>query len=260
MARAVERGRRARRKGRTPVTPVVDWGALRGRLVDLSLPVDERAPAYPGDPAPRLAPWATLARDGYRVTHLHLGSHQGTHLDAPSHFLEGGDDADAIPLATCVGPALCVHLGGKAPGDDIGVADIEPVACALTPGARLVLRTGWDRSWPAPEYFTDGPRLTEDLAAWLAARRLALLGLDLPTPHPWADVDGRIHRRLLSAGTVLLEGLAHLERVPQGSFWLSALPLRLGGADASPVRAIGLVPEPAAETRAESAAAGGATP
>ena len=231
-----------------------------GRLLDLSLPIGEHAPAYPGDPPPRLRPWATLEADGYRVTHLTLGSHQGTHLDAPAHFLKAGRSIDAVPLAACVGPALCVHLASEGPHQTIGIPALKPFASALTPGARLVLHTGWDRRWRTPGYFTDGPHLTEGLAAWLAARRLALLGLDLPTPHPRPAPDRRIHQHLLGAGTVLLEGLAHLEHVPPGSFWLCALPLRLTGADASPVRAVGLIPEPTQAGTGRIAGAGGEPP
>lgn len=243
-----------------PPVAKANWGPLHGRLLDLSLPIGEHAPPYPGDPAPELQPWATLESDGYRVTRLTLGSHQGTHLDAPSHFLKGGGSIDSVRLEACAGPALCVHLTAKGPREAIAVADLEPFATALTPGVRLVLHTGWDHRWRTPGYFTDGPYLTESLATWLAAHRLALLGLDLPTPHPRPDADRRIHRRLLGAGTVLLEGLTHLECVPSGAFWICALPLRLSGVDASPVRAIGLIPEPAQEDKGSSTAVDGKPP
>lgn len=105
-------------------------------------------------------------------------------------------------------------------------------------GARIIYRLDWDRHFPAPSYFTDFPGLTVEAARWLAARRIALLGMDSPGPN--ADQWAAMHLPLLSAEVVILEGLAHLDQLP-AQFFLVAAPLRIRGADGSPVRALGLI-------------------
>ena len=103
-------------------------------------------------------------------------------------------------------------------------------------GAKVVCRTGWDRMFNRPEFFTDFPSFTVEAAQWIAARRIGLLGMDMPTPSTeWKEV----HWALLGKGTeiVIVEGLANLDRVPE-RFTLAAFPLNITGRDGSPVRAV----------------------
>src|SRR5512137_1821783 len=135
----------------------------RMELIDLSVPIDEGAPCFPGDPPPRLLPHATVASDGCNVTRIEISSHQGTHIDAPRHVLDGGLPIDRIPLSTFHGPASLVDLrpgGALAPRAPIGLELLEPHAAAFAPGARVVYRTGWDRMWGRPGYFEECPSLT----------------------------------------------------------------------------------------------------
>jgi kynurenine formamidase len=207
-----------------------------GEVVDLSLPLRDGGPSYPGDPACSIVPFKSLAEDGVNLRAISIGSHQATHLDAAAHFLEDGATVELIPLEQTSGPALLVDLGDRPPMSTIDVEDFAGLE--LEPGARLVYRLGWDRMVNEPGYFTDGPRLTLAAAAWLAERRLGLLGMDTPTPNP--EHGPEVHRLLLGAGTVLLEGLAGLDRLRPGPFWLSAAPLRIIGSDGAPVRAYGV--------------------
>jgi kynurenine formamidase len=204
-------------------------------IFDLSLPIRDGGPSYPGDPVCSVVPFRTLAVDGVEVRSISIGSHQGTHLDAPSHFLEGGIPIDRIPLEQTSGPAILVDLGDRAPKSEIGIAAFAGLD--LHPGDRLVYRLGWDAHVADPRYFTDMPRLSLAASEWLAERRLALLGMDAPTPNP--EHGPEVHRLLLGAGTVLLEALAGLGRLRPGPFRLFAAPLRIVGSDGAPVRAYG---------------------
>jgi kynurenine formamidase len=213
-------------------------------LIDLTHPMEDGQPCYPGDPPPRIRPHDTLRSAGYNTTHLALGSHQGTHLDAPYHYLADGLSVDRIPLERLYGPAAAVDL---APGGELAertairVEDLAPHAGEFEPGARVILRTGWGRRFGTAAFFEGHPSLTPESAAWIAARGVWLLGLDTPSP---AEDAGPVHHLLLGAGIVILESLANLDALPP-RFTLAAFPLKLVGRDGSPVRAVALAGEPA---------------
>ncbi len=215
-----------------PLTP--------GRIVDLTLDVFPGAPVYPGDPSCRFRRHDTIASTGYNMTEIFLGTHQGTHLDAPFHFFDRGQTVDQLALDRCVGPATMIDLSSKPPRHPITLADFQPYASIVQPGARVIYRLGWDRRIADPGYFEDYPSMTLELAEWLATRRIALIGMDSPGPSvaQWNEV----HRALLGADVVIVEGLAHLDQLPTDRpFFFVAAPLRLRGLDGSPVRAFALV-------------------
>lgn len=209
------------------------------RIVDLSLEIFPGAPVFPGDPPCQFTTHDTIATTGYNLTRLCFGTHQGTHLDAPYHFFEAGGVIDQVDLRRCVGPASRIDLGTRGDGESITVADFLPYQAVIQPGARIVYRTGWDRFFPESRYFTDYPGLSLESAEWLADRKIALIGMDTPGPHPtlWSAV----HQTILGAGILIVEGLAHLDQLPADDFFLAAAPLRLRGLDGSPVRALGIV-------------------
>jgi kynurenine formamidase len=204
--------------GGTPIDNAEPRAAFR--IVDLSLDVYPGAPAFPGDPACEFAANDTIATTGYNLTRICLGTHQGTHLDAPSHFLDGGRTVDRLDLGRCVGPATVIDLSSKKPGEEITVADFAPYADSIQPGARIIYRLGWDRVYPEPRYYSDFPGMTAELAEWLASRRIALIGMDSPSPHPtlWTEV----HVPLLAAEVVIVEGLARLDQLPPEIFFDAA--------------------------------------
>ena len=208
--------------------------------IDLSLPIYDGAPSYPSDPVSSVTPFLTIPESVANTRTISMGSHQGTHLDAPFHFLADGATIDQIPLEQTTGPAILLDLSGREPRSSLAVEDFSHLD--LRPGDRLVYRLGWDRHFTEPGYFTDMPRLSVGAARWLAGRRLALVGMDCPTPNPEDMVE--VHQVLLGAGTVLLESLANLDRLRPGPFWLSAAPLRVVGSDGAPVRAFGVQPPP----------------
>jgi arylformamidase len=194
------------------------------RTYDLTRTLQAHMPVYPGDPEVRFEPHADHAEAGYRVTSLRLGTHAGTHLDAPAHFLPEGAGVDALPLGSLVGPARWVEA------DRFG---------AVAPGERLLVRSGWSDRWGDPAYFQEFPPFPGGLAARAAAAPAALLGLETPSLHPDAVEDARLHRLLLGAGVVLVENLVLPAELPR-EFTLVVLPLPLYGLDGSPCRAVAL--------------------
>ena len=215
---------------------------LGKEVIDISIDIYDGAPSFPGDTPCEVEPYHTIEESGYNTTRLALSSHHGTHLDAPLHFVADGAPVDRLDLAKCVGPALLVDLSAKKAGEPIDLSDLEPYRDRIGPGSRVVIRTGWDRVYPDPRYFTDFPYITLELARWLADRGIALLGMDMPTPNGnslQATTD--VHQALLEAEVVIVEWLARLEEIPGDEFYFIAAPLKIRGRDGSPVRALALV-------------------
>jgi kynurenine formamidase len=208
------------------------------RVVDLSHPLDDRTHAYPGDPAVRSTPARSLERDGYRVSHLHLGSHSGTHVDAPSHVVDGGATVDQLPLHLLVGPAVLVDLRDLGPREPVGW---ERLAAYARPGRMLVLHTGWDRRWGSAAY-EDHPYLDAEAAEALVAAGVRTVGIDALSIDETGSETFPAHEALLGAGGVVVENLRGLAAVDHPEPVLSVLPLPLRGCDGSPVRAVALLP------------------
>ncbi|MHB1293482.1 MAG: cyclase family protein [Anaerolineae bacterium] len=213
-------------------------------VYDVSLPIQPGMAVWPGDPEVALAKTSDLeAGDGSTISRLVLGTHTGTHVDAPAHLLQGGAGVEALPLPALIGPAIVAACSARTA---VTVADLE--ALHLPPTcARLLLKTrnsveGLLHGTAIP---TDYCALAPEAGAWLAARDLALVGVDAPSVDA-ADLGaGPVHAALLRAGIVVVEGL-DLQAVPPGRYTLCCLPLRLVGADGAPARAILLDGESAA--------------
>jgi kynurenine formamidase len=186
----------------------------------------------------RLRPARTLERDGYRVSHLHLGSHSGTHLDAPSHVAGDGTTVDQLPLHLLVGPAVVVDLRDLGPREPV---EWERLAAGARPGRMLVLHTGWDRSWGTSAY-EDHPYLSAEAARALVDAGVRVVGTDALSIDETGGTAFPAHEALLHAGGVVVENLTNLAAVDHPEPVLSVLPLPLRGVDGSPVRAVALLP------------------
>ena len=194
------------------------------RIVDISLPLGVETPVYPGDP-PVVVQHLTEARGGdrYALSRLSLGSHAGTHVDPPAHFIPGGATAEQVPLDACIGLAVVLDLStGAGP---IGPAEVT----ALPNGAdRVLLRTGGP--------LLGGRALSPEAAHALVARRLSLVGIDALSIAP-AATPGEVHHILLAAGIVILEGL-DLSAASSGTATLLCLQLKLVGGVGAPARVV----------------------
>ena len=211
-------------------------------FIDLSHPLEHGQPNFPFDPKISVVVHNTVASIGYNITQISMSTHQGTHLDAPYHFYEDGKTVDQMPLDRFFGPAALVDL---APGaflpakTPITMKMLEPHVAKFQLGAKVLYRTGWDRTFGTPECFTDYPTLTLEAARWIADRRIGLLGMDTMTPSAdWKEV----HWTLLQQGVeiVIVEGLTNLEKLPE-QFLFVGFPLNIKGRDGSPIRAVAVV-------------------
>jgi arylformamidase len=207
------------------------------RYIDLTLPIEEGMPVWPGDSGPECTKVKSLEQDGYVLQTICFSNHMGTHLDAPSHVVPGGMTLDQIPPETLIGRAVLLNFADKGKKDRITRKDLQARGDVLRPGARVLLRTGWDKHYGSSFFFQDFPCLTLEAAQDLAQAGVALLGMDTPSPSPIDDPDQGIHKALLGAGIVLVEGLINLHLIRGNECDLIVLPPLFKGFSGSPCRA-----------------------
>ncbi|MCU0257129.1 MAG: cyclase family protein [Vicinamibacterales bacterium] len=200
-------------------------------LFDISPTVSARLQVWPGDTPVSREVLADLRRgDNLTLSTLRTTVHAGAHADAPSHYGREAPSIDAADLSLYLGECLVVRVEA-APGERIGVSALP----ADLHAERVLIATG---SYPDAERFeTAFAALAPELVDWLADRGARLIGIDTPSVDLFDDKVLAAHGRCLARGVAIVEGLV-LAGVPAGRYELIALPLKLEGFDASPVRAV----------------------
>jgi arylformamidase len=206
---------------------------LEGTVVlDISATLDGETPAYPGDVPFRRRIRVTHEEAGYTVSSLEMSAHTGTHVDAPLHFLAGGDAISDIPARRWIVPARVVDVDtdGLILPSQLPVADIAAGSAVLlrTRNSALPLRRSLD---------PDACTLSLEAARVLAGIPVSLVGIDGLSIESDADPDYPVHRHLLERGVLILEGL-RCAAAEAGPCTLIVTPLLLGGAEAAPARAL----------------------
>lgn len=223
---------------------------LNGRLIDLTLTLRHGQRGVTFETA------KTIDQHGWNARTLHLYSHAGTHMDAPTHFFRDAEQVrgrsareqtiDLLPLADCFSWAWVIDLLDLAPRTEIHVSHLADVAEHFVPGESLLLRTGWSKYVDEPEIYRDGlPRIADDLAAWMVEHRVRLLGVEPPSVADVNSIDEvtRIHRILLGGGVTIVEGLTNLDAIRVQRVLFAALPLKIEGGDGCPCRAFAIDPD-----------------
>jgi len=202
-------------------------------VIDISVANRRGMHVYPGDPTLRVEPARRIENgDVCNLSVLMMGSHTGTHVDAPYHFLADGPRLGDVPLDRMVGEALVADLRGRAAIDAAALADVP-----LRAGDILLCLTDNSRRWAAAEFQRDFTYVTEDAADVLVARGVRALGMDYLSIERFGSTDFPVHRRLLGAGVFVIEGL-DLGAVAPGRYTLVCLPLKFPDLDGAPARAV----------------------
>lgn len=201
------------------------------KIYDISQTLSPAIAVWPGD-TPFSYEWTLRRAEGYScdVSRIRMSTHTGTHADAPFHYAEDGATIDQAPLEHYLGPATVIEVHSPV---SVRPEHLGPAASRTI--ERLLIRTG-----SCPEstvYNEDFVYLSDELAAWGVKQGLKLIGTDAPSVDQFTSRALTVHRTLLTGRVAILEGL-DLTAVPAGDYELIALPLKLAGIDASPVRAI----------------------
>jgi kynurenine formamidase len=203
---------------------------------DLSHPLRTGMQVYPGDPSVRFDAALELERDGAAVTNLHLGSHSGTHIDAPAHTVAGGRTLDLIGLDELVGDALVIRVPELGDRATIGVDDLGALPERVPP--IVVIDTGWARHF-GTERALRHPALGVEAARLLVARGMHLLGVDTLSPDPTdaaGTTDFPVHEVVLGGDGLIVENLTGLDGLPTQTR-IGVFPLRID-ADGAPARVV----------------------
>lgn len=201
------------------------------------MPLFPGMPAFPGDPLYATEPVHRIARgDAYNISRVTLGTHAGTHVDPPIHFVPGGATVDQLDLGVLNGPCTVVDLPQAS---EVGPAELA----AVPPGtARVLLRTRNSGRWEASlTFFDDYVAVTLDGARRLRELGVGLVGIDALSVERDPTGTFPVHHELLGHGVLIVEGL-RLAPVPAGPAELACLPLLLKGGDGGPARATVTVP------------------
>lgn len=202
------------------------------KIYDVTLPVSSAMPVWPGDLPVMLQRVASMERgDRANVTRLACSVHAGTHLDAPLHFIAGGTDVASLLLDALVGPATVIALPDA---EAITAKMLEQLN--LPPQASRLLFKTRNSERPRDRFWEDFVALTLDAGEWVIQHGIRLVGLDDFSVERFGG-SGELHRALLGAGVLIIEGL-DLQDVPPGDYALYCLPMKLVGSDGAPARVI----------------------
>jgi arylformamidase len=202
-------------------------------LLDVSVPLRHGLPTYPNNPEFELQPLKRIA-DGAssNVSRLVLGTHTGTHVDAPRHFFDSGVGVDGLALNLLIGRARVIEIGRRGP---ITVEDLA--AAGLREDLRVLFRTPNSALWNSSVFHEDYAHLTEAAARYLVEQGVKLVGIDYLSIEQYKKTGAPAHRALLSNGVVIIEGLNLADAEP-GMYEMYCLPLLVAGADGAPARVV----------------------
>jgi kynurenine formamidase len=239
------------------------FDAERTRLVDLSLPLNDKTPVWPGDRVAgfRLETIATLEKDGMLARTFSMPEHMGTHIDAPNHFAMGQPGVEGIPAARLFGPGVRIDMSLKAEQDAdamLTVGDIEQWERRHGPipkGAIVLLQTGWGRHVENVARYQNRdatsklhfPGYSPEAAAWLVRERdIRGLGIDTMSVDRGLSQKFEVHHVILKAGRYALENVTRLEELPPKGFGVVVAPIKIDGGTGGPTRIWGTVAKPPA--------------
>jgi kynurenine formamidase len=210
------------------------------RIIDVSHALWAGMPRIPVLPEVEVCPVTAIeAGDPLNISMLHVATHAGTHIDAPSHAIAGARTIDEIPPERFIGSGVVVGVRRGA-GEEIGVDDVLAGGPRPNRGDMVLLATGWDAKFESEAYH-DHPALAPALARWLVEEGVTLVGIDcitvdLPTRRRGAGFDFPVHRTLLGAEVLIAENLRGLAPLAGARVRVYAAPIAVRGGDGGHVR------------------------
>lgn len=206
------------------------------RAIDLTHTLERGMLVYPGDPSPSFESFKTIDRDGVNLTKFTMGSHTGTHIDAPKHFIENGIGIDQIPPAKLVGEGYIGDLSTKRMGSGITSDDLRKLDENLRPDDVMVCYTGCSERWGDESVARNYTYLTKDAADFLVSKKVRAVGIDFLSVEQF-NSPPVVHKTLLGNGIFIIESLSNALRNMLGQrVLLICMPIKLKDGDGAPSR------------------------
>ncbi len=182
-------------------------------------------------------------KEGRTTRRLTIGTHSGTHVDAPFHFIAGGQTIEHIPLRKLTGPVSIINFSHL---KENAVVDEEMLKKIMVT-KRMIFKFGWGKYWGSSKFYKGYPFFKKEAAEYLIKQGVEMVAMDTPSPDDsrinlkgknlGSDIDSPIHKIFLRAGLVLVEYLANLDELNDYKNWnIVVAPLKIRAADGSPAR------------------------
>lgn len=221
-------------------------------VVRLGHILDSTAPLFPGDPPFSSTIWNTIAKDGYKLELISMGTHTGTHVSAPCHFITGATCIDQLPASAFVLPAYVLDVRCRVASDPdhadfkLSIQDVKDFEASIgkkIPNhAIVILFTGFQDKWGTPAYYDKAPGFSTDAVNWMVAKRgIASLGADTFGPDASTDPNFEGSTAIFTAGGTTFENLAGLEQLHTYGDTVIATPDRLKDGSGFPTSPIAIL-------------------
>lgn len=207
---------------------------MTNHWIDVSVPLYTGMVHWPDNPPVQIDRILDMAHgDVCNVSKMSMGSHTGTHMDGPIHFVKGGKGIDQMPLEATIGPARVIEIH-----DPESIKPEELRAHTFQPGERVLFKTqNSQRCWHSDTFVEDFVYISHEAARYLVEQRIQTVGVDYLSVGGFKKDGVETHRALLEAGIWIIEGL-NLSAIQPGTYDLICLPLRIRDSDGAPARAI----------------------
>lgn len=216
------------------------------KIIDLTTPLFIGMPITPASGHPReflMERTADFEKDGKVVSKISVGTHTGTHVDSPTHFMPNMCTIDEVPLEALVGEAVLLDASHVGPGGAVTAEDLEYANVEIKEGDILVIRTDWSKHWCKDDYFKGRPCLTEAAANWIVEHKIRCVCVDMSGVDPTSQYGvspkyggSPIHKILLGNNVYICEYLCNLDQIREERFFIAVMPLKIIGAEAAPAR------------------------
>ena len=198
------------------------------QILDLSHTITNETPVYPGDQAVNIVSAGSFAKEGCLDHSITLGSHTGTHVDAPAHMIVGGKELKDYPIERFVTKSVCIDVTNGFNAEEIKNSNV-------TEGGSVIFYTGISKFFMEDKYWHEYIVLDDECCEVLIDKKVSMVGLDTASAD---NVDGfPVHKKLLGADILIIENLTNLKELVGNTFEFQALPIKLEK-DGAPVRAI----------------------
>ena len=196
-------------------------------FIDLTLPIDNQIPVFPGNPLPNIKQFSTIETKGWNEKQLTFTSHFSTHIDAPKHMIESGKTLSDYPIESFIGEAIVFDARNQST-IDVDVSKVKP-------GDFVFFFTGYSDHIYEKDYFEKNPVISESIIRKLIEKEISILGIDSFTPdnQPYP-----LHKLLFSHNIRIVENLANLDKISQQRFFCYIFPLNIKNADGAPCRVV----------------------